>query len=274
MPDPAPAFDLDAYLARIGYGGPREPTLAVLQALQVLHPHAIPYENLSPLMGDPVPLDLDAIQAKLLAGGRGGYCYEQNHLFRTALEALGFLVTPLAARVRWNTPQDAPPRPRTHMLLLVALPEGPHVADVGFGGVMLTGPLRLEPDTAQDTPHERYRLLVLEPGAYELQAELGVEWRPLYRFDLTPQLAADYEMMNWYSATHPSSRFRLGLAAARAGPQGRMTLADTRFTVRRPGEPPVERILKSLEELKAVLTGDFGLTLPAGIDRIREKIGL
>jgi N-hydroxyarylamine O-acetyltransferase len=268
----AARIDLDAYFARIGYGGPRQPTLAVLRALQVLHPHAIPYENLSPLMGEPVSLDLQAIQAKLVGDGRGGYCFEQNHLFMAVLEALGFQVTPLAARVLWNLPDDAPPRPRTHMLLLVALPEGRHIADVGFGGVMLTGPLRLEPGAVQDTPHDRYRLLPLAPDAYELQAQLGGAWRPLHRFDLTPQVPADYEMMNWYCATHPASRFVFSLMAARTGPQGRVTLANTRLTVRRTGEPPVERMLESMEQLKAVLTGDFGLALPPGVDRIWDKV--
>jgi arylamine N-acetyltransferase len=51
--------------------------------------------------------------------GRGGWCFEHNTLFRHALEALGFSVTSLAARVLWNAPPDSPMGPRSHMLLLV-----------------------------------------------------------------------------------------------------------------------------------------------------------
>ncbi len=271
----APAFDLDAYLARIGYDGPREPTLATLRALHVLHPDAIPYENLTPLMGDPVPLGLDALQAKLIAGGRGGYCYEQNGVFKAALQALGFKITPLAARVRWNMPPEAPLRPRTHMLLLVDLPEGPYIADVGFGGLAITAPLRLEPHTPQQTPHERFRLTPIEAGLFELMIELGPgDWRVLYRFDLTPQLDVDYEQMNWFSACHPSSLFVANLMAARAGPHGRMTLSNTQFTMRPKGRPVIERTLTSMDEIRSVLTEHFGLTLPGGLDRIGPKLGL
>jgi N-hydroxyarylamine O-acetyltransferase len=269
------AFDLDAYFARIGYEGPREATLEVLRALHVLHPAAIAFENLTPMMGEAPSLALGALQAKLVTGGRGGYCYEHNTLFQAALTVIGFDVVPLAGRVCWGVPDDAPPRPRSHMLLLVRLAEGDQIADVGFGGAVMTGPLRLLPDMLQQTPHGRFRLLRFGRDAYELQIELdpGV-WRPMYRFDLVPHLPADYEPLNWFTATHPSSPFPAHLMAARAGPQGRLALLDARYTIRRPGEAPEERVLTSLEALKSVLRLDFGLTLPAGVDRIGETLGL
>src|SRR3569623_164652 len=107
------------------------------------HPAAIPFENLDPLMRRPVKIDRASVDAKLVQGGRGGYCFEQNSLFRAALEAIGFQVTGLSARVQWNAPPERI-NPRTHMLLRLALPEGDHIADVGFGGLTLTTPLRLE----------------------------------------------------------------------------------------------------------------------------------
>ena len=95
-------IDLNAYLRRVGYDGPREPTLEVLCAIHALHPEAIPFENLNPLLsGRAVSLDLDALQSKMLGQRRGGYCFEQNALFRAALEAMNFTVTPLIARVVW-----------------------------------------------------------------------------------------------------------------------------------------------------------------------------
>ena len=115
------AFDLDAYLERIGYRGPRRATLDTLEALHALHPTAIPFENLNPLLGWPVALDIDSLQKKMVAGGRGGWCFEHNTLFRHALEALGFSVISLAARVLWDAPPDSPIGPRSHMLLLVNL---------------------------------------------------------------------------------------------------------------------------------------------------------
>src|SRR5690606_3432275 len=83
------------------------------------------------------------------------------------------------------------PRPRSHMLMRVDLPEGPHLVDVGFGGLTLTGVLALEPDVVQDTPHEPFRLVPAERSGYRMQALVGGEWRSLYWFDLTEQLLAD-----------------------------------------------------------------------------------
>jgi N-hydroxyarylamine O-acetyltransferase len=267
-------FDLPAYFDRLGYGGSAEPTLAALRDLHRLHVDAIPFENLSPLMGDAVPLDLGALQAKLVRGGRGGYCYEQNTLLWGALGAMGFEIEGLGARVRWGQPEDAPIRPRSHMALLVRLPEGPFVADVGFGGLTMSAPLALEPGAVQQTPHEPFRIVEVQGGGYDLQAEVGDAWRTLYRFDLNPHLPVDYEPMNWMVATHPASPFPTHLMGARAEPHRRLALSDARFTVRERGQPPVERTLASLDELATVLMEDFGLTLPAGFERIGPKLGL
>lgn len=274
-----PGIDLDAYFARIGYGGPRDATLQVLRDLHRLHPAAIAFENLSPLMGEPPSLALPDLEAKLVRGGRGGYCYEQNILFWSALEALGFAVQGLAARVRWGMPDDMPPRPRSHMALLVRLPEGQFLADVGFGGVVMTGPLRLDLDTAQETPHERFRLTAAADASIDLQIELGQaepggNWRTLYRFDLVPHLRVDYEPLNWFTAAHPSSPFPTHLMAARAQPHRRLALSDARFTIRERDQPAVERTLGSLDALANVLTEAFGLTLPPDFDRVGPKLGL
>ena len=90
-------LDLDAYLARIGYHGPRHASREVLVALHEAHQASIPFENLDILLGREISLELDALQRKLVSGRRGGYCFEQNTLFRAVLEALGFRVTSLAA---------------------------------------------------------------------------------------------------------------------------------------------------------------------------------
>jgi N-hydroxyarylamine O-acetyltransferase len=136
----ASGIDLDAYLERTGAAPPLAPGREALVALHRAHCAAIPFENLDLLLGRGISLDLAALEAKLVRGRRGGYCFEQNTLFRAALEAMGFRTTALAARVRVGTTEV---RPRTHMLLRVDLPEGPFLADVGFGGDGLVHPIPL-----------------------------------------------------------------------------------------------------------------------------------
>jgi len=269
-----PDIDLSAYFDRIGYGGPAEPTLAALSDVHRLHVSAIPFENLTPLMGDPVPLDIESLQTKLVHGGRGGYCFEQNMLLWAALRQMGFEVQGLAARVLWGAPDDAPVRHRSHMVLLVTLAEGRFIADVGFGGLTMSAPLALRTDGPQPTPHEPFRLVAAPGDAFDVHADVGDRRLALYRFDLAPQLPVDYEPLNWFVATHPASPFPSHLMGARAEPHRRLALSDTRFTVRETGKPPVERTLSSLAELAEVLTAEFGLTLPQVCAGTGQKFGL
>jgi N-hydroxyarylamine O-acetyltransferase len=260
----APPFDLDAYFKRIGYSGGALPTLSTLQALHTLHTRAIPFENLNPLLGLPVRLDPSSLQQKIIHDRRGGYCYEQNLLFREALQSIGFRVSALAARVVWNVP-DGTVLPRTHALLRIDLDGEFYIADVGFGGLTLTGPLRLEENIEQTTPHEPFRLL-REKEELILQARLGGSWRPLYRFTLHEQLLADYEMANWYVSCHPQSRFVNFLIAARPDRDRRYALLNNELTVHHLDGATERRTLTSTAEIRGVLEHEIGLRLPATPD--------
>ena len=121
----------------------------------------------------------------------------------------------------------------THMLGRVDLPEGPFVADVGFGNQTPTAPLAMRPREEQDTPHEVMRLW---PVGEELtlQAKLGEDWESIYRLSPHSRLAVDYEVANWFTATHPASPFVSNLIVARPGPdRTRHTLFNGRVTIRR-----------------------------------------
>jgi len=115
-----------------------------------------PVRNLAVTAGGVPQLDLAAIEEKLVHGRRGGYCYEQNSLLQAVLTTLGFRVTALLARVRFGVPADLVTG-RSHMVLRIDLPEGPHLIDAGFGNMTLTAPLALTPGRIQSTPHEDFR---------------------------------------------------------------------------------------------------------------------
>lgn len=265
------SVDLDAYLARVGFVGPARADLATLRALQFAHVAAIPFENLSPLLGEPVPLDAAALQDKLVRQRRGGWCFEHNLLMAHVLRALGFEVTTLAARVRWNVPPNVTTA-RSHCLLLVALEGERYIADVGFGGLTLTAPLRLAPGE-QATPHEPHRL-VEEGGRYALEAQVAGEWQRLYVFDLHEQLQADFEVSNWYLANHPESQFVKGLVCARADVDRRHALRNTRYAIHHRGGETERRYITRVEDLKRVLAEDLRIPLPASerLDRALAEV--
>ncbi len=257
-----PSIDLDAYCRRIGYEGPREPDLATLRELHRLHATAIPFENLHTLMRERVALDPKSLERKLIHAGRGGYCFEQNRLFAEVLGSLGYAVESLSARVVFNHEHE-PLGPRTHMALLVHVNGQAYVCDVGFGGLTLTGPLRLEVDIEQATPHEPFRL-VRSDSIYSLQAKLGAEWRTLYLFDLQPQLPIDFEVANHYVSTHADSFFLTTLMAARPATGCRYGLFNTELTIRHTAGGADRSTLESIGELKDALADLFRIELPAG----------
>lgn len=254
-------FDLDAYFERIGYTGGRAPSLATLQAVIERHTQAIPFENLDPLLGQPVRLDLASLQQKLVRNGRGGYCFEHNTLLREALHTMGYHVGGLAARVRWNVPDNVTTA-RTHMLLHVDLADGIYIADVGFGGLTLTSALRLEAYAPQSTPHESFRLGQSKGDGYVLQARVGNEWKSLYTFDLQRQLPVDFELTNWYLSNYPQSIFVSGLMAARALPRQRLALRNNLLSLHHLNGETEQRSLGSPAEMRQVLSEQFGIRLP------------
>src|SRR5919109_1202974 len=92
-------MNIQAYLDRIGYRGPLEPTAETLRALHVAHLLGVPFENLNIGMGWPIVLDEAALFDKIVVRRRGGFCYELNGLFAALLRELGFDVTLLSAGV-------------------------------------------------------------------------------------------------------------------------------------------------------------------------------
>ncbi|WP_206995133.1 arylamine N-acetyltransferase family protein [Trinickia mobilis] len=256
-------LDLDRYFERIGYTGPRTPTLDVLRALQWLHPQRIPFENLDPLTGRRVFVDLPSVVAKLVERRRGGYCFEQNTLFAHVLMELGFHVTPHIARVLWGRAPDAITA-LSHMLLRIDLGDETWLADVGFGSVTLTAPLRFVPDVVQQTRLESFRLSATDTGAFDLELQ-AADWPKVYRF--MPQKAEwiDYEVANWYTTAHPESRFTNNLVVSRVLPPGRVTLFNDTLTERaKDGSSTVHKI-GSARELERELTERFDIDV-AGID--------
>lgn len=267
--DPS-ALDLDAYLSRVQWSGERVPNVDTLRSLHRAHLLHIPFENAEAVLGSVPSLALPDLERKLVHASRGGYCYEQNTLLATALRAIGFEVTYLAARVRTNA-RGEKTRPRTHMTLLVHVPglETPYLADVGFGA---TGLLEAIPLTA-DTPRERGAWqvrLVCEPRTgvddlWVLQLKPhGGQWSDLYAFSREPFEFPDFEIANWYMATHPRSPFYGRLFVEQPGVDSHLALFGRQLVRTGPDGTVAKRELSDTAEVLHTLATAFGIELPAG----------
>jgi len=264
--------DLDAYFKRIGYGGARDASLGALKELHYLHPQAIPFENLDPLLGRPVRLDPASLQEKLVEGGRGGYCFEHNTLFANVLRQLGFTVQEATARVRWSVPPGVK-TPRTHCLLFVDAEGEKYLVDVGFGGNVLTAPLKLNSRDEQATPHETFRLKQEGDRVVE-EAKINGAWAQLYAFDFADTHPIDYEMGNWFTSAHPNSIFVNGLLGARAEPDKRYALMNNQLSTHTLNGGTKKATLGSASEMRDALTDLFKLRLDQleGLDPALTKL--
>jgi N-hydroxyarylamine O-acetyltransferase len=270
MPD---TFRLTEYLRRIGIDGTVKPDFTTLAAIHAAHVDAIPFEALDPFLGRPVKLDLAGIQDKILSNRRGGYCFEQNTLLKAALEAIGFSVTGLAGRVRWMALPDSPLGPRSHMLLKIDLPEGPCLADVGFGAFLLDRPLPFATDVEHGTAMGKF-LLTQGGGVFSLNVKQPAGWRTAYVFNLEPQLPSDYELANWYTSTNPSVPFVSTVIMERLTRDRRYKLVNNRFIIQtRDGEVADERVIGSADEFGQVLDQTFHISPPVSAQEIFARLG-
>jgi N-hydroxyarylamine O-acetyltransferase len=255
---------LARYFERIGYPGSAEATLPALWEIVWLHQLAIPFENLDiALFRQPISLEPAAIFAKLVAGGRGGFCFEQNGLLAAMLERMGFGVT--MGYATWGSDAGEEIVPFDHLVLEITIPDHElrWLADAGFGRETPARPLPLAP--GREELHEEtgyvYRVL---PSArpnrhWRIEQRLGEEpWRQLYDIDLTPRRMTDYEHRSRYNQTSPDSIFTQGTMCSRPFPGGRVTVARGTLILTRNGTRE-ERALDGPGAELAALREWFGI---------------
>ncbi|MGA9751580.1 MAG: arylamine N-acetyltransferase [Acidobacteriota bacterium] len=227
--------------------------------MHLAHATTIPFENLDILLGRGVRLDMTSLQAKMVAGGRGGYCFEQDLLFAAALERIGFSVVRLAARVRYR---NTALMPKTHMTLIVEAGGVRWLCDVGFGAEGLLKPVPFGSGESVRQFAWSYRV-VPEDGAWVLQSLRDGSWLDLYAFTMEPQHEVDYVVANHFTSTYPESRFVRTVTAQLPTPEVRWVLRGMELVEDR-GERLTTRALSGEEELLSVLGGTFGLRFPLG----------
>jgi N-hydroxyarylamine O-acetyltransferase len=243
--------DVEAYLERVRYDGPREPGEEALAALHRAHMLAVPFENLDIHLGVANVLDPEHVFEKVVTRRRGGWCYELNGLFALLLERLGFTVTRYSAAVVLS---DPPSPDFAHLTLRVDL-DRPWLADVGFGA-SFTRPLRLQDDGDQERDGNLYRLARRPDGRMVLHENGG----PQYAFALEARAMEEFAEMCVLQQTTPGSHFVEAPICSRATEEGRESLSGMRLiTTTKDGRS--ERELATEDERTEVLRDVFGVDL-------------
>lgn len=218
-------FNSAEYLNRIQYQSDVRPSLATLKALQRAHLLSVPFENLDIHNGVEIKLDIKRIYEKIVLNHRGGFCYEANGLFYELLVALGFTTQRISARVFGEKQVYGPEY--DHLAILVDLPEGRFLTDVGFGDFSLN-PLKLELGLLQTDPCGLF-MMDQYNGYLRFQKKEEGKWIPQYIFTETARDFHEFEQMCHYMQVHPDSHFRKQRMITRATPDGRITLTDKKL---------------------------------------------
>jgi N-hydroxyarylamine O-acetyltransferase len=254
-------MDLDAYLARIGYGGPVRPDLETLRGMHRAHYFNVPFENLDIRRGTPIVVDVAANYKKIVGCRRGGWCLELTAVFAWALSQVGFRIDVLSGRALYSDGQLGPPH--THMVVLVHLAER-WLADVGFGGRGIE-PLRL--DAREPQIFDRRCYVVANDGEHYF-VTVQDPWVSLqaprtYLFTLEPREWQVFAPGCEWLQTSPQSMFTRGDIATLALPQGRVTYSAGRLLIT---EGDTHRTINVAEsEFPSVMAEKFGIVLsPAG----------
>lgn len=245
-------FDLEAYFSRLGLSEVSGGADGLCQ-VQTAQMRAVPFENVTPLLGEVPPLDLKTLTAKLLRGGRGGYCYEQNTLLQAALTALCYAPRRHLARVRNGAAEGGA---RSHLTLTVEVDGVRWLVDAGFGGHSPLAPVRLAPGEVQTAPNGTYRI-DRDGEEWVLFRRVGQRWQSLYGFDEVPVRDADVQAANFLSARWDQAPFPHNLMVAFYAPSGRVALFNRRLT----RDNDNAAVIADRAALRSVLTQDIGLTL-------------
>ena len=243
-----------AYLRRIAVSPPVTADAATVRRLHRAHQVAVPFENLSIHLGEPISLEESDLVDKIVQRRRGGFCYELNGLFALLLEALGASVTRVAARVHGDS-GFGPPFDHLALIVRPADGSGPWLADVGFGSHS-DYPLLLDRRDGQDDPAGEF-LLADAPGG---DLDVFKNGRPQYRIEPRQRSLPDFVPTCWWQQTSPRSHFTEGTICSRLTEDGRVSISG-RTLIQTSGTARTERQLDGDDALLAAYRDHFGIAL-------------
>ncbi|MCH7231673.1 arylamine N-acetyltransferase [Glycomyces sp. L485] len=260
---------LDAYLKRIGLARPKRPTVDALVRIHRAHIDTFPYENLDIQLGRPIRLEADLLFAKLVEGGRGGFCYEQNGVLALALESLGFKVDRVVGGV--DMKREGLGNWYNHMPLVVRFPSGRFLADAGLG----TGfhdPLPLKEGSHRVGPFN-YGLWRQRDDLWRCTIDPRIQDLS-FDFGLVATASGEFAEKCLELSTSPESGFVRTVTVQQPRADHNLALRSRTLTVTDPARPEGKRtrILENLDEFTRVLEREFGLAPPRpDVEALWEK---
>ena len=253
-------MNIDLYLEKLKLKK-KAPTLEYLNELISAHQAVISFNNLAVFFypGKILDLELAPLFEKVVLTNGGGYCHENNKVFYYLLKDLGFSVEAKLARVILDRDGDLP---RSHRTTIVSIKNERFLADVGFG--------RHTPNKAvplkEDSSGTNY--IVKTNGLYTLKLNKEDSYKKLYTFDDGNYQESDFDMSNYFTNTHPSSKFTKELIVTR-NDYGVVELISGKIYSRIENNQRVNFEIKNQEEFQAHLR-KFGVDAAYDFTKIQQ----
>ena len=251
-----PLPDVDTYLARIGISERPAVNLENLDLLIRQQQYMVPFEDLDSFVRKQrVSIEIPALYEKIVTNRRGGYCFELNTLFAQLLEDLGFDVYMIFCRiVRGRT--DI--RPCLHCAMIVTLPDGAYFCDVGYGGPMPGGAVKVEDGFERTILGEHFGIAKDDEYWWTLwRTTSSGEAEDVLQFNLFPQTRSEFIPANAF-CSGPEAIFTKMLMINRRTETGHVSITDKTFRIE-DGDRVTDEIIEGEEQLAGILSKYFGL---------------
>lgn len=200
-----------------------------------------------------IKLDHESLVDKLITRNRGGYCFENNQYFFTLLKNNGYEVRRQLGRVVYGGSSEVP---RTHQMSIVTIEQEKYLADVGFGPYVPGVAVPLSGREVESFNGSIYKIVNLNENLFELQVLRPEGFFSLYQFDLLDYNEADFKVANYYTNTHPDSKFTKSLTLSELSTKGVKFINNLTFTLIEDGKREEQRI-DSVDKFLKVVQGDF-----------------
>ena len=252
-----PIPDVDAYLDRIGLTDPLPGGVEGLNLLVYHHQTHVPFEDLNTsYFHAPVPLDIPTLYEKVVVNHRGGYCYELNALFTRLLCDLGYEARSVFCR--YIRGRDFLP-PCAHRAVVVKLGDDMYFCDVGFGGPMPAGAVKIEDGNTAVIHGEPFHIDRWDDYWWTVSRTTSDGNREkLIQFSTFPQTPQEFIAANQKAATDPDSIFVTKVTVNLRTPAGSIAIDGDTFTRRENGQ--VETLhIEDDTHFRRLLADAFGM---------------
>ncbi len=258
-------LDVIGYLRRLRLDDPGPPAADALTLIHRAHVERIAYNTVDIQLGRRTTVDPHLAAERIVATGRGGYCFHLNGALGVLLAALGYEVRQHRGGV-WSQADEVPLRPFANHLALTVHglptddnPDGVWFVDAGLGDA-LHEPVPLRPGQVRQGPFT-YGLLASPTlaGGWRFQHDPAGSFVAM---DFESSLASVDAFADSHAvlSTSPDSGFVRFLSVQRRDAGGVDKLLSC--TLRRiEGARITECELRSGNEWFAALADVFGLTL-------------